>query len=219
MEYPIELELTRPAVKVPELQKNSDFLQNMRRIIFPYRKQDGRYILISEQELAEKFPKAYKYLCDSREILEIRDKGKKNYGNWYAWARTQGMEAIGPKLLTKTFSKYPSFLLDNSDQLFCNGYSVTPKQATLFELAIDIQVLKLILNSIVMYYYSKLTSFQIEGDYQCYQKNFIEKFGIPNLSEEECQKLLEIEQGQVDNYLVSLYGLDINHVLEICDPN
>lgn len=215
VEYSIEAELTRPAVKVPELRNNSDFLQNKRRIIFPYQKQNGRYVLIPEQELIDKFPNAYKYLCDSREILEARDKGKKSYGNWYAWARTQGMEALGPKLLTKTFSKYPSFLLDNSDQLFCNGYSVSPKQATLFEPAFDVQTLQLILNSKVMYYYSKLTSFQIEGDYQCYQKNFIEKFGIPQLTSEECQNIKQMEQSQVINYLASLYNIDINQLLEI----
>ncbi|MDI6768736.1 MAG: N-6 DNA methylase [Anaerolineales bacterium] len=214
-EYQIETEITRPAVKISELKKEGDLLKNNRRIIFPYYKKNNAYKLIPELELQRDFPNAYAYLLESRQILETRDKGKKSYENWYAWARTQGMEAPAPKLLTKTFSKFPQFFMDNTDQLFCNGYAVSAKQATLFEPSLPIEVLGGILNSKIMYYYAKLTSFQIEGDYQCYQKNFIERFGIPNLTSDMMDEILKKNQDEVDRYLALIYGIDMDEIIEI----
>lgn|SRR5574341_20185 len=211
----IESEITRPAVKVSELKSESDLAKNNRRIIFPYYKKNGVYKLIPEQELQNSFPNTYSYLLASRSTLETRDKGKKQYENWYAWARTQGMEAPGPKLLTKTFSKFPQFFLDNSDQLFCNGYSISTKPATLFGPSIPIEFLAKVLNSKIMYYYAKLTSFQIEGDYQCYQKNFIEKFGIPILETDTLSEVIDKNQDEADNCLALIYGIDLDEILEI----
>ena len=211
----IEREITRPAVKVSELKSTAYLERNNRRIIFPYSKKNGSYKLIPEQDIQRDYPNAYSYLLTSREILEARDKGKKQYENWYAWARTQGMEAPAPKLLTKTFSKFPQFFLDRSDQLFCNGYSVSTKPATLFEPSTPIEFLEKVLNSKVMYYYAKLTSFQIEGDYQCYQKNFIEKFGIPDLDLAVITSIINMSQDEADKQLASIYGINFDEILEI----
>jgi len=211
----IEREITRPAVKVSELKSVADLAKNNRRIIFPYFKKNGVYKLIPEQDLRNNFPNAYSYLSASREILETRDKGKKEYENWYAWARTQGMESPAPKLLTKTFSKFPQFFLDKSDQLFCNGYSVSTKPPTLFEPSLPIEFLEKVLNSKVMYYYAKLTSFQIEGDYQCYQKNFIEKFGIPDLEQVAITDIIDMSQDEADKRLASVYGINFDEILEV----
>lgn len=210
----IELGATRSAVKISELESDADLPHNQTRIIFPYEKQNGRFVLIPEDELSRRFPGAYAYLRAHQALLETRDKGRKDYGAWYGWGRTQGMEAPGPKLLTKTFSKRPQFFLDASDQLFCNGYSVKPTPG-LFSPSLTLEVLAQILNSRLMDYYAKLTSFQIEGDYQCYQKNFIEKFGIPNLSAAQCIRLAALEGQARDGYLAELYGVRMDDILEI----
>lgn len=213
----IEREITRSAVKVSELKNVRDLWENNRRIIFPYFYRKGIYKLIPEQELQRDFPDAHSYLLASREILETRDKGKKKYENWYAWARTQGMEAPAPKLLTKTFSKFPQFFLDKSDQLFCNGYSITPRPATLFYPSVPIEFLEKVLNSKIMYYYAKLTSFQIEGGYQCYQKNFIERFGIPDLELATIDEILSMSQDDADRRLAKLYGISFDEILEVIE--
>ncbi len=211
----IEHGITRPALKVSELKSAVDLAKNNRRIIFPYFKKNGAYKLIPEWDLRNDFPNAYSYLLACREILETRDKGKKQYENWYAWARTQGLESPAPKLLTKTFSKFPQFFLDNSDQLFCNGYGVSVRPATLFEPSIPIEFLERVLNSKIMYYYAKLTSFQIEGDYQCYQKNFIEKFGIPELDFVSMNEVINKNQDEADDHLALIYGIAPDEILEI----
>jgi len=207
----IEEEITRPAIKIAEWNNENDMKNNQLKIIFPYKKINGKYIPIDEKEMKTKYPKAYSYLLQHKEELASRDKGKLKLRYFYEWGRTQAMEAKGPKLLTKTFSKGPNFMLDTSDSLFCNGYSVKPKN----EEEMPILVLQKILNSIIMDYYTKVTSFQIEGNYQCFQKNFIEIFSIPTLSKSDMEEILKTSN--IDKLLCELYDLDINELKEVVE--
>lgn len=214
--YEVELEFTRPAIKVASVKKPGNLDEFTKRIIFPYRQTQKGFVVIPEDELYGQFPYAYEYLLSCRELLESRDKGKGNYEAWYAWGRTQGREANGPKLLTKTFNARPEFYLDPSDSLFCNGYSISVPKKSLFGPVVSIEVLKTVLESRIMHYYSKLTSFQIDGNYQCYQKNFIEKFGIPEMSENIQNRLLGADINEVDIILSELYGIyvaDLNEII------
>ena len=212
----VELDFTRPAVKIAALNGAEELERNDLRVIFPYKKIKGKYRLIPEEDIKVRFPHGYSYLHKYRDLLKSRDKGRKHYEGWYAWGRTQGMEAKGPKFLTKTFSKFPQFMLDQSDQLFCNGYSVSIKNDSLFRGKLTVRVLDVLLNSRIMYYYAKLTSFQIEGDYQCYQKNFIERIGIVDMTEREMERLVELPKVEADEYLEEIYGIKSKEIEEIC---
>ena len=208
----IEREITRPAVKIADFKNECELKRNNKRIIFPYSKERGRYIPILEDRFRQEFPLAYKHLTMYKEDLKGREKGKDVIVPWYAWGRSQSMVAPGPKLLTKTFSNRPNFMLDETDQVFCNGYAIFEQEKELFPL----RVIQKILNSRVMFYYVKLTSFQIEGDYQCYQKNFIEKFGIPDFNSRELHEILSFEnEGELDRFLYKRYGISESDVLEI----
>jgi hypothetical protein len=66
-----------------------------------------------------------------------------------------------------------------------------------------------------MFYYSRLTSFQIEGGFECYQKNFIERFGIPNLSPEDCEFLVTCSQSEADVLLAKRYGIALQQMLAV----
>lgn len=175
------------------------------RVIFPYHKVNGRYKLIPEAELSREYPRAYHYLVAHRDALLTRDKRRKQYAAWYAWGRTQGMEAMGPKLLTKTFSQRPDFVFDETDHLYCNGYGIFPKQVA--DATLPLEVLARILNSKVMHYYAKLTSFQLEGNYQCYQKNFIERFGIPTFTNDAIATVMALSDGELNDYIAQVYGI------------
>ena len=210
----IESEITKPAVKIADMDSESSFDGNRLHIICPYERRGGRSRLFTEDEMRKRFPLALAYLRECQPLLASRDKGNKTYDGWYAWGRTQGMEATGPKLLTKTFSKGPNFMLDPSDQLFCNGYAVFPPSATLFGPALPIEALQRILNSVVMFFFARMTSFQIEGGYECYQKNFIERFGIPRLETHESSALARMAQSEADYWLCKRYGLDADYLNE-----
>jgi hypothetical protein len=69
-----------------------------------------------------------------------------------------------------------------------------------------------------MHYYAKLTAFQIDGDFQCYQKNFIERFGIPSLSSGQQQQLVDADRETADALLSDIYGLTREDIDEILGP-
>ena len=77
---------------------------------------------------------------------------------------------------------------------------------------ISIVALEKILNSRFMHYYAKLTSFQISGDFQCYQKNFIESFGIPIMSNHEYEFIEKCSDLQLEELLSKYYNIEITHI-------
>jgi len=202
-EYLIEKELTRKIIKIASVNSDEDIKEDKKRIIFPYLKKGNKHYLIDEETLKKKYPKTYSYFLVIKKELSTRDKGKVKIPKWYVYGRGQGLNLYGKKLLTKTFSNKPNFMIDEDDySLFCNGYAVFPNNEE------DLIILKKILNSNLMNYYVRKTSVEIEGDYQCYQKNFIESFSIPNLSEEEEKFLInENDVDKIKEFLIKIYNL------------
>lgn len=218
-QHAIESGITVPAIKIAEFSAELDLASNKRRIIRPYRKSGKRWIPLTPDQIKIQFPNAYSYLEEHKADLAKRGKGKKLPTNFYEWGRSQCMEANGPKLLTKTFSKGPQFILDNTDSLFCNGYSVKPKATgDLFGSAIDIRVLQRILNSKVMDYYTRLTAFQIEGGYQCFQKNFIERFSIPAITTAESSEIMGLAGEERECRIAKIFSISYAEIMEIVPP-
>lgn len=198
----LERDLIKPIYKIPELKSQEDISDVLRHIIFPYVKTHVGYELIDENQFAQYFPITYEYLSRNREALNSREKGKSTALAWYAYGRTQGLNKFGKKLLFPTFSKKPRFILvEDEDTLFCNGYAVFENNWY------ELEVLEKILNSNVMEYYIKNTSYSIEGGYYCYQKKFVERFSIPWLTEEQKFVLKNSNQTDANSYLWQLYGL------------
>lgn len=200
-EHLIEKNITRKVIKISTLNSEKDISNDKRRIIFPYLKEDGKYKTMTEEFLKKNFPSCYSYLLTTKEELSTRDKGKQEYPIWFAWGRPQGMDFIGQRLYIPTFANKPNFMLDEKkDNLFCNGYAVFCEK--------HIRAIQKILNSKIMEFYIKKTSVEIEGDYQCYQKNFIEKFTIPNLTDEEWKFIEDDSNKQkLEMWLVRRYNL------------
>ena len=212
--YLIETEITKPIVKISDFKNQVALDDNKRRIIFPYKKNNGNVKIISENELNKLYPQCYKYLLAAKEELATRDKGKVEYPEWFAYARTQGLNFSEEKLFTPTFSAEPRFLLENdAESMFCNGYAIfLRKKADLFSLnsKLELPVLAKILNSKIMDYYIKRTSVSIEGGFPCYQKNFIELLGIPDFLDKEIDFLKkEKNQKKINDFLIKKYEIII----------
>ena len=61
-----------------------------------------------------------------------------------------------------------------------------------------------------MDYYVAKTSVAIEGGYPCYQKNFIERFTIPYITEEQIETLRDLfDTDDIDEYICSLYQINL----------
>ena len=218
--FRIEKTLTQSVYKISDFKNQNEIEKNSRRIICPYYIKNTSAIPFTENEFKTIFPSGYDYLLSEKETLTKRDKGKVNYDPFYVWGRTQGITKYGIKLLTPTFSNYPRFLLvGNEPAYFTNGYGIyfRENENTLFSGFTNplmdlknIDVVQKILNSIVMHYYISKTSVAIEGGYPCYQKNFIERFTIPDFDEYEIIELRNLESVvDINNFLINKYQLNV----------
>jgi len=221
--FQIEKEVTKPVYKISQFKNQDDIKNNTLRIITPYHTELKTAIPIRETEFQDRFPKCYEYLLSEKDKLDSRDKGKVKYSPFYSWGRTQGITRFGKKILNPTFSRHPRFLFVPEDEAYyTNGYGIyfdkeQPNNASLFDdfshpmsKEKNILAVQKILNSIVMDYYITYTSVSIQGGFPCYQKNFIERFTIPNFEQEELNILKNTNnKSEIDNILVEKYQLQI----------
>lgn len=200
--YVVEKNLVKRLYKIPELKHSNNISSACRYIIFPYKKSQRGFEIIPEDELRKENPKTYTYLVSRKAELDERDKGKPNNVSWYAYGRTQGLNRYGNKLLFPTFADAPRFtMVEDEYALFCNGYAVFENDY------IDLDVLRRILNSVIMQYYVNSTSYAIEGGYYCYQKKYIEKFSVPYFSNDEKMRMMLMSKQELDTFLIEKYGL------------
>ncbi len=220
--FEIEKEITKPVYKISDFKSQEEVENNMRRIICPYHIKKGSVTAISEIEFQNKFPKCYAYFLTEKENLILRDKGKVNFEPFFVWGRTQGLTKKGIRILNPTFSLKPRFLIVKDEEaFFTNGYGMffreQENEFSLFTTEIkpitkieNIDVVQKILNSYLMHYYVSKTSVAIEGGYPCYQKNFIEKFTIPELTIEEIKTLRSLNEiDEIDDFLIRKYQLNL----------
>ncbi|MGH1433804.1 MAG: HsdM family class I SAM-dependent methyltransferase [Lewinella sp.] len=219
VEYHIEKDSTRAIFKISDFKKSSDFAQNQRRIVFPYRIVKGKGVPLEESDMERLYPKTLAYFRVVREELKKREKKGQSIDPFYIYGRSQGLTRTGKKILTPTFSRYPRFTtVDDEEALFCNGYGLFFQEPSggLFDQepitkVENIQAVEKILNSYLMHYYVSKTSVSIQGGYPCYQKNFIQKFSIPFLAANEVSFLNTCtSQKEVNEFLIKKYGLELD---------
>lgn len=221
--FEIEKHITKSIYKISDFKGQEKCNHNTRRIIFPYKIINGEAIPITAFDLKKESPKCYDYFNHVKDKLKDRDKGKINYEPFYVYGRTQGLTKTGKKIVTPTFSQFPRFMVVlEEDALFCNGYGLFFKEKkplpslfnnkpNLLSQVENTNLLQKVLNSYVMHYYVSRTSVSIEGNYLCYQKNFIEKFTIPNFTENELETLMRLnEKKEIDHFLINKYRLNLN---------
>ncbi len=224
--FRIEISATKAVHKISDFTDQEQIPRNSRRIICPYEIKNGTAKVLTVSDFGDRFPACLDYLESERERLATRDKGKMEYYPFFAWGRTQGLTKKGKKILTPTFSKFPRFLVvEDEDSFFTNGYGVffRERPQSLFDdfsnplsNVSNIDVVQKILNSALMHYYVTKTSFAIEGGYPCYQKNFIERFTVPNFTTEEISELRTINShADVDSFLCDKYKLSVKAIQEI----
>lgn len=215
--WKVEKQVTRRTVKISDMKSQADITTNRRYFIFPYNMTNGKMVPISEENMASLYPFCYAYFNHVKNILATRGKGKHTYIPFYSYGRTQGLNRKGIKLYTPTFSKTPRFLVDmDEDSLFTNGYGIYFRETSnnifgtnpISEIN-NLDVIQKILNSNIMNYYITITSVAIEGGYPCYQKNFIEKFTIPYLNDEQINHIRNIsDDNELNEYLAEIYQIN-----------
>lgn len=203
-EYEIEKELVKKLLFANNIKSKNERKELFGWIIFPYEFKNGKYEVIREHILKQKYLLTYSYFKDIKKELMTRDKGRdriKEYGEWYAYGRVQGYNAIGKKLICPNMMPEPRFEMLNDDSLFIAGYGIVCNN--------DIKWLNKILNSDVFWYYVKMQGKKIRNEFYVVGKKLLGDFSIPNFTDKEKKFLIEQNQDKVNEFLNEKYGLII----------
>ena len=201
--YRIEKDICRDIIKPSILKSEDDIEAMMDKVIYPYTV-DAK--IITEDFFLAKYPQAYKYILDCRNILELRDKGCRKYEAWFAWGRTQNMRNRGKKLLFPTIGDKPRFIYSREEDLMLyNGNAIYGDDEE------DLLLLKKILESSVFEYYVKNTAKPYSSVYFGYSKGYVSNFGVYELNESQRQHILACKtQQDINDCLEGLYGIKIS---------
>jgi hypothetical protein len=215
-EFKIEKEICRNAIKPNTLKLESEIVERTDKLLFPYQIVLGKENLFYENKrmlkildedfLESNFPFAYEYLLSQKEILSKRDKGNRKYEKWYAFGRNQALTLNGFKLLLPYITNEPCFVFtENQDLLFYNGYAILSDSSE------ELLTLQKILMSKIFWFYIENTSKPYAGNYFSVAKNYIKNFGICDLTIQEKQELLNMNNKEmIDDFLINKYDINLD---------
>jgi eco57I restriction endonuclease len=203
--FKIEKDICRNVIKPNTLKSEKEISNKIERLLFPYSVLNGTVKVMEEDVLKKQYPYAYKYLLHHRSVLAQRDKGKREYEQWFAFGRTQAINISGYKLLFPYIAEYPYFVIsEDKDLLFYNGYAIVCNDLQ------ELKVLQKILRSEVFWYYIKHTSKPYGSNYFALAKNYVKNFGLIELSDEQEEKILSLKSDtEINNYIKEIYELDL----------
>jgi type I restriction-modification system DNA methylase subunit len=173
-------------------------------IIFPYECKNGKYIPLSEEVIKTKYPNCYKYLCDNKEKLMKRDKGKIDADKWFLYGRTQGLNSLWKKkILIPPLQKKPNLIIVGEETLLISGYCVMVKDKKY-----DLNVVKKILESDVFSDYSSHVCKKVGSNSErwfSYSKNTFLNFTIPEFTDAEMKSIKEMNMREFNIFFKGKY--------------
>jgi len=176
---PIEKSICKDIINSNKLAKYDDFEKLIEKIIFPYtHNKENQAILIEEELLKSKYPKAYDYLVSQKEILALRDKGKGKYPAWYAFGRSQSLEKRKEKLFFPQLVKkgFKTLYSEDENLYFYNGMCAYASKEKLLKLE---KVMKT--NEFWKYIENRAKPYA--SGYYGLGRNYLKDFGIPTINQ------------------------------------
>jgi adenine-specific DNA-methyltransferase len=135
--------------------------KEIKSVLFPYKKQDNRFIPIPETELKQDYPNTYKYLLENKEELLKRDIDKG--ASWYEFGRSQGVQtSYNEKIVLSTLINHEIYFhkLPNDVFVYSGIFIIKKKKETSWE------IIENILNSKDFYRYIQITGKDFSGGYK-----------------------------------------------------
>lgn len=135
--------------------------EEIKYILFPYKKQDSRFIPIPEEELKKDYPNTYKYLSENKEELLKRDIDKGI--SWYEFGRSQGVQtSYNEKIVLSTLVNHNiKFYKLPADVFVYSGIFIIKKKKE-----ISWEIIENILSSKEFYKYIQITGKDFSGGYK-----------------------------------------------------
>ena len=187
--YPIERDVCRDAVNPNKLNTVDDLDSIIEKVIFPYRIEAGRALVIEPETMQKEYPCTWAYLNAKKRVLLKRDKAKtQSYPQWYAYGRTQSLVLPRYKMFFPKFADKPisCVIRDDAELMLYNGMAfVNTDMRKLF-------VLKAIIESKLFWNYIQSNGKPYSSGYYSLSGVDFKHFGIPLFSKEEEDELLSL---------------------------
>ena len=168
----VEKSILKPIVKGSKLKHTDEKIKE--HVLFPYKRINGKNVIISEFEMKENYPYAYKYLLSVKSELDKRDNGTPNPVVWYAFGRSQGLDtSFGEKIIFSPMNYKPNFVYyPNPECTLYSGYCIKKING------LSVEKLILQLNSDRMDKFISMSSRDFRGGWKAYNKKIIENFEV-----------------------------------------
>lgn len=145
-------------------------------VIIPYESIDGEIGIISENEYRARYPATMKYLCDNREVLEGREKGRMKGNKWYGYVYPKNIEVMhSKKILVPDIADCSSFAYDiDGSYAYTSGYGIVLNN----DVNESYEYILGLLNSKVLDFYLKSISTVLRGGFFRYFTQYIAQLPI-----------------------------------------
>lgn len=178
-------------------------------VLFPYKIENGKAMLLEEKKLQQDYPRTWQYLLDNKAVLGEREGGTFVNKDWYGYVYLKNMDKFDqPKIMTQVLADKSTFSIDlNGKYYFVGGgnagvYGIIAKDERLTS-----RFLCALLNSMLLDWNLKKISTRFRGGFYSYAKRFSGKLPIkiPQTTSEidikrdiesSVQKLIECKQAE-----------------------
>ncbi len=187
----IEKDLFIPLLRAQNCSKYFCF-EPEKYVLYPYRYENGKTILITEYELNEKYPKAYHYLLSYKSELENRKDSRDTFvgrSDWYCLTRYGQINVFNRlKIVTPGEVKEHKFCIDSTK----SGYSGARVFAiTIEDSFFDERYILCLLNSTLMKSFLQSFSSLKNGGFYSYSSNILNKAPIKQIGPFEQKEYIE----------------------------
>ena len=198
--------MVKPLLKGEDVHRY-DTIKTDRYVIFPYKIENGKAILYTEDELSELFPHGYAYLKECEHTLRDRERGRlMNDDSWYKYIYPKNLTLFdNKKLVAPEISLGGNFAYDSNGEFYSTtkiyGYI---KKDNIRE---DYKFWMALFNSRLFWFFIKNTGYVLRGGYYTFKTDYVNPFPVPQEISKEAENAIMI---LVDYILtVKLLSMDV----------
>ena len=164
-------------------------------VIYPYKYENGKTLVFSEEELRKSYPKTYQYFLKNSDELKKRKDSRKTFGqrkDWYSLVRFGQINIFHqPKIVCPGEVKDHKFSVDTSGA----GFSCARVFAiTVDDTSCDINYVLCLLNSKLIRTFLQSFSSLKSGGYYTYSSNVLNKVPLKIISKRKQKFCIEKSQ-------------------------
>lgn len=186
----IERGLVKPLLKGEDVHRYDNIITD-RFVIFPYKLEDGKAILYTEEELSKLYPNGYTYLKECEAVLRNREKGRlQNDEYWYRYIYPKNLTLFNnEKLVAPDISLGGNFAYDEKGAFYQTTtiYGYIKKE----HISESYKFWMALLNSRLFWWYLTNTGTTLANGFFRFKPDYIKPFPVPEKIPTEITSVVE----------------------------